>query len=421
MTHPNRHSGTFASNSHRMGSMSASDVQSPSFLPESANDWIQDWSTILAKSLAKPILVEVDSEITVEEACDTLLTKDTSFLYIRPGGTPRQEDNGLFDFSDVNAFLTLAATRHQFSEEYLGENPKVNAIVEAAKAGRVSVELVSNLSQKNPLESLPSDSTILDLLRVFSGGIHRCLITSDDSASYLGYVSDARLLRWFEGYASNNESFRQYLFHGTIASTSTARIPSRTGVISATSEDSVLFAMKRMSEEGVSSVAVLENSTGEPRLLSAVSVRDIGNLVVSAPDNQILTVPLHQFIAQIKHPHGVEDGVDKYPVYAVQPASRLSFTIEKLLATNAHRLFLSDAAELSSNGGNPIGVVSLVDILSLFARIAGIPNVDPGRMRHRRRSSSASAASDSHSPLTSWTNNSQRRSWAQSSSSSAIL
>ena len=47
-------------------------------------------------------------------------------------------------YADVNAFLTLAATRHTFITDDLRSNAKVNDIVAAAKAGRVPVHLVSS-------------------------------------------------------------------------------------------------------------------------------------------------------------------------------------------------------------------------------------------------------------------------------------
>ena len=49
-----------------------------------------------------------------------------------------------------------------------------------------------------------------------------------------------------------------------------------TSVIAATSASSVLDAMKLMSEQGVSSVAVIKKAKGT--LLSAVSVTDIGKV-----------------------------------------------------------------------------------------------------------------------------------------------
>jgi len=156
--------------------------------------------------------------------------------------------------------------------------------------------------------------------------------------------------------------------------------------------------MKLMSEEGVSSVAVVEEETGN--LLSAVSVTDIGKIVVPSQSNQILSTPLHQFIAQIKEPEGSTEGEDRFPVYSVFPTSTLSYTIQKLLATNAHRLFVTKDVSMipspnsaQNSSGNLSGIVSIVDILSLFARIAHIRDVDPTRNQRHRRASSASSQS----------------------------
>lgn len=52
----------------------------------------------------------------------------------------------IVQFSDVNAFLTLAATRHTLAPEVIKANERLYRIVEAAKAGRVPVKLVCSMS-----------------------------------------------------------------------------------------------------------------------------------------------------------------------------------------------------------------------------------------------------------------------------------
>ena len=49
-------------------------------------------------------------------------------------------------FADVNAFLTLAATRHKFTTEEMREKPRVQEILDAAKDGKVPAYLVSSTS-----------------------------------------------------------------------------------------------------------------------------------------------------------------------------------------------------------------------------------------------------------------------------------
>ena len=214
----------------------------------------------------------------------------------------------------MNAFLTLAATRHTIFTDDLRSNPKLNDIVTAAKAGRVPVHLVSSafklylfsltsvsrfyygldLSEKNNIEILPYDATLVSLLEVFARGSHRsmshlafCYVlndnlffpalirSSDDPQEFIGMVSDHRFLKWFALYARETPSFQEYLSN-PIQSLSLPSLDLNKAVVSATSSETILDAMKLMSEEGVSSIAVVEDRNGT--LLSAVSVTDIGKV-----------------------------------------------------------------------------------------------------------------------------------------------
>uniref|UniRef100_A0A8H7XYD2 CBS domain-containing protein n=1 Tax=Psilocybe cubensis TaxID=181762 RepID=A0A8H7XYD2_PSICU len=371
----------------------------PTYVPsadEDIEEWLATWRTVFARDLIDSRIVPIDAETSVEEACELLLAEDIPCLVVRDRqsvpnvGLPY---HGLFDFADVNAFLTLAATRHTLLPEDLRENPRINDIVTAAKAGRVPVHLVSNLSQKNPIEILPNNATILSLLEVFSRGAHRTLIRSSmNPDEFVGMVSDRRLLSWFDSYARETPSFQKYLSN-PLQSLSLPSLNLNAAIVASKSSATILDAMKLMSEQGVSSIAITEEQRGI--LLSAVSVTDIGK------SNQVLATPLHHFIAQIKEIDGSTDGADRYPVYSVFPSSVLSYTIEKLLATNAHRLFVTRESGLASptlspsSQGNLTGIVSIVDILSLFARVAKIENIDPTQMqRHRRASSASSSISD---------------------------
>ncbi|KAL6298205.1 hypothetical protein BKA93DRAFT_744603 [Sparassis latifolia] len=371
-----------------------------------SEEWVKTWQQVLARDLIDCPVVGVDSDTSVEDACDLLLSNDLVCLAVNrlPDSPPHSTTyHGLFDFSDVNAFLTLAATRHKLGSEELRGKPNAEEIVAAAKAGRVPVRLVSNLSEKNPLEILPHDATLLSLLGVFSRGAHRVLIQSPPpSNEYLGMVSDRRLLTWFTSYAQNIPSLLRFLAN-PLSALSLPSLYLYTSVVAVRAADNVLHAMTLMSDLGVSSVAVIEEKTGQ--LLSAVSVTDIGKIVVPAQSNQILSMALHQFVALIKEPDGSMDGADKFPaVYSVTPSSTLFYTMQKLLATDSHRLFVTDdtqsnsAASPSSSTGNLCGLVSTVDVLSQFARIANLPDVDPTRMQRHRRASSVSSQSSSSSP-----------------------
>ena len=88
-------------------------------------------------------------------------------------------------------------------------------------------------------------------------------------------VSDHQLLKFFALFARETPSFQNYLSN-PIQSLSLPSLKLNDAVVSTTASKTILDAMKLMSEEGVSSVAVVEDSSGT--LLSAVSVTDIGKV-----------------------------------------------------------------------------------------------------------------------------------------------
>ncbi|EPQ52371.1 hypothetical protein GLOTRDRAFT_140715 [Gloeophyllum trabeum ATCC 11539] len=388
-------------------------VRSPSPIAASvpstadSDEWVKAWQGVLANDLIDSPVVAVDADTTVEDACELLLSKDLACLAVKAPADRSSSKSpfvGLFDFADVNAFLTLAATRHTLHPDYLRDNPRIHQIVEAAKSGPdVPVYLVSNLSEKNPLEILPHDATIISLLGVFCKGTHRVLISSPSSSTeFLGFVSDRSLLSWFSKHAQETPSFAKFISN-PLNTLSLPSINLYVSVVATTSTATLLDAMRLMSDQGVSSVAVIEGEGGF--LHSAISVTDIGKVVVPSQSPQILSTPLHQVINLIKEPYGATDGNERYPVYSASPNSPLSYAIEKILATNSHRLFItSDSTRPTSPGisGKPnhvCGIVSVVDILSLFARIANVPDVDPTRMQRHRRASSASSSLSSRSSM----------------------
>ncbi|RPD60225.1 hypothetical protein L226DRAFT_494102 [Lentinus tigrinus ALCF2SS1-7] len=377
-----------------------------------SEEWVSAWKAVPAKDIIDSPVVTVDAETTVEDACELLLSKNLECLAIK---TPQNRSPkaipfyGLFDFADVNAFLTLAATRHKIPYEELREKPRVQEILNAAREGKVPAYLVSNLSEKNPLEVLPHDATVISLLTIFARGTHRALIQAprsaeDSTPSYLGLVSDRALLSWFTTYAQRTPTLLRFL-SVPLTSLSLPSLNLYTSVVAAKASDSVLDAMRLMSDEGVSSVAIVDDETGG--VLSAVSVTDVGKIVVPAQSNQILGTPLQQLVARIKEPDGSTDGADKFPVYSVTPNNTLFYTMQKLLATNAHRVFVTEDSPMSSSPtfsstpNNLCGIVSVVDVLCIFARIASIPDVDPTRMQRHRRASSTSSSSESRSPRSS--------------------
>lgn len=100
------------------------------------------------------------------------------------------------------------------------------------------------------------------------------LIHSDTNPGFLGMVSDRQLLSWFTTFGQSSPTFLRLLTN-PLSSLSLPSIYLYFSVIAAKSGETVLEAMKLMSDEGVSTIAVVEE---DGRLLSAVSVSDVGKV-----------------------------------------------------------------------------------------------------------------------------------------------
>ncbi|KAG8770363.1 cell separation during budding [Ceratobasidium sp. 428] len=359
------------------------------------DDLDSTWSALDISQLIEPI-VEVEASISVERACEVLLEKKTWCLAIMTESAGAQPVcTGLFDFGDANAYMHLAVTANKLTAEDM-QNDRIAQIVSSARLRKeVPVELACNLSEKNPLVMLRKDASLTTLLEIFSRGTHRVLVEGQEQ-QVKGIITDSALVKFF---ASTHDTITASPVIAQVLASSLIDLGVITPppIVSASPDSTVLDAMTLMSQEGVSSIAVFDPDVGV--LMSAVTVTDIGQLVIPSESKSVLAMKLAAFVSEIKNPHGMADGEDRYPVYSVLPTSTLGYTIEKLIATKVHRVFVADEPEPSSphtfGQGNLRGVVSLVDVLAVFARRLGI-NANPGMMRdRRRRGSSASVSSTS--------------------------
>jgi CBS domain-containing protein len=186
-----------------------------------------------------------------------------------------------------------------------------------------------------------------------------------------------------------------------------------------------------MNDEGLTSVAVIDNGRNVVGNISTVDVK----LLTSAANAPLLEQSCMHFISVILSERGVEKGRDPFPVFYVNPYSTLAHTVAKLVATQSHRMWVVESASPSPSApatpllaptviapapgsapqsplplpspvthsvpaaampgahlsGRLSGVISLTDILNLFAKSSGLHPSDPGEQRARRRRSSSSS------------------------------
>src|SRR5690554_233299 len=99
-----------------------------------------------------------------------------------------------------------------------------------------------------------------------------------------------------------------------------------------------------MYNEGLTSVAVVDNGSNVVGNISTVDVRLLTN-AASAP---LLQSSCMHFISVILGERGVEKGRDPFPVFYVSPTSSLAHTVAKLVATRSHRMWVVDPSSPSS-------------------------------------------------------------------------
>lgn len=189
-------------------------------------------------------------------------------------------------------------------------------------------------------------------------------------------------------------------------------------------------ALLLMSTEGLSSLAVVDNGLN---VIGNISTTDVKHLTKTS-SLPLLKSSCTHFISVILMERGTDNGKDSVPVFHVHPSSTLAHTVAKLVATTSQRMWVTEspspaptptpqavpsvlavaqphgtvpsaspplspaypsisaAAYPGVRSGRLTGVISLTDVLNLFARESGLQAQDPNEERqHRRRSSSISS------------------------------
>lgn len=212
-------------------------------------------------------------------------------------------------------------------------------------------------------------------------------------------------------------------------------------MISINADARVIDALEIMTSRGISSIAVVDS---QKMLVGNISMVDVQHVTRSSSAHLLRSTCAH-FLSVIKFEQGLRDGQDQVPVFAVYPTTTLAGTVAKLVATRAHRMWIvghdivpgtvtpptsSTSNTASSTPSTPHlptstphiaispastplvatppslmmgklqGVVSLTDILNLFARVEGLKPASPNEARMNRRRSSTSSIITSISATT---------------------
>ncbi|KAL8987823.1 MAG: hypothetical protein Q9177_003015 [Variospora cf. flavescens] len=388
----------------------------------------RDWQTIGVGELCDPAdLRWVEFDSGVEDATNLLINSRAHVLLVRHHKDERAA-HATYDYRDLTQYLLFATGQLHPDEEHF---PIFTSLAKKAQAGHpIPLRDAKSLGNKEPFMTLPATANLTHAIEVFGGGVHRIIIVEEGTDNVVGILSQLRLVKFLW------ENGRNFPIIDSLYSSSIRELGiGSQQTISINGDKALKEALKLMNNEGLTSLPVVDNQFNVIGNISNVDVK----LLTKSSSAPLLDNTCIHFISVILSTRGMNDGKDSFPVFHINPHSTLAHTVAKLVATRAHRMWvtespspslastsmpqlsqpsvshppshlsslpqssppfipLSNSPSVSASampganmGGRLAGVVSLTDILNLFARASGLHPTDPDeRRRQRRRSSSSS-------------------------------
>ena len=318
-----------------------------------------DWSEIPLAVLAEPSkLITIHSGYSVQQAFETLVEHG---LTSTPVSLSKTESSDLtncltFDYGDLNTYLLLVVNRINASD--LGEvgysTQEITNVINAAKRGeQVPVDFIIRLYPKNDFMRLSELDTLYHATEIFGKGIHRVAIVNA-ADEVIGILSQRRLIRYIWENARRFSSLEPYLS----TSLQDLKIGSSDPVF-IYGDQLLIDALYKMFATRISSLAVVDRTKA---LIGNISVVDV-QLVSSTKNSHLLYKSVLHFITYNLSLKGMEEGRDPFPIFHVTEQSSLGRVIAKLVATKCHRLWIVESRNIShhnsiSNVGSPSGSIS---------------------------------------------------------------
>ncbi|KAI0857527.1 hypothetical protein F4860DRAFT_489089 [Xylaria cubensis] len=384
----------------------------------------RDWRDIAIGELISDDDVRwVDMDTSVEDASMALVKNTTSNVVLIREDATSIKPVSTFDYSDLNAYILVVVGLGQPPEDLV---ELYDGLASRAQA-RHSIPLrdIQPLCRKESLVTLQGDEDLARAVEIFGSGIHRIFITNFQG-EVVGILSQIKLMEFFWNEGINfrviDELYPKLMKELGVGSQQ---------IIAVNSDSPLADALTLMNQEGLTSVAVVDNGLN---VVGNISTADV-KLLISAASLPLFQNTCLHFVSVILTERGMEKGKDSFPVFYVNPYSTLAHTVAKLVATHSHRMWVVESASpspstpstpslpptvLVSNStpssqpavtgthypsqsvsasalpgshlsGRLTGVVTLTDILNLFARTTGLHPTDPNEQRARRRRSSSSS------------------------------
>ncbi|KAJ2746802.1 cell separation during budding [Coemansia sp. BCRC 34301] len=324
------------------------------------------WLETQAKDLVEnQHVVQVNSDATIEEACDTLIKHNIQSVPLFDQKS--QTYVGMFDLHDLATYILLKRGGGGAAEADSESDSSSNAIQLQAAAARSSasglardavlmgkkrhgesVSLLSDMSHMNPFYSVLPETTVAQVVGVFAKGTHRVAVMDNDR-QIRGILSQTRVIRYFFEHCAA-ASAPPVLTPGSVPtdgqlSSSEARLldtPLRdlglvtNDVVKANPTTPVIQALSLLERWHISSLAIVDE---EDRIVGNLSVADVKYL---AKERRLTGGTCMELIQAARFVQGMRDGRDRAAVFSVRPEATLRYALTKLIATGAHRVWVTE-------------------------------------------------------------------------------
>nr|CAG8507514.1 1340_t:CDS:10 [Entrophospora candida] len=298
-----------------------------------------DWTLVKAIDLVHDQkIVVIDGDTSIEGACDILVKNNISSAPVYDRSTKSYV--GMFDWADVMSYLLIVLK-------------KKNSIEQQKKTDAELTKEFQDLL-KLSTEHQPIPVKLASVVELFGNGTHRVAVLDGDG-NLKGILSQSGVLNYLYNNVTRFPQIES-LFPKTIYEFDIGKSP----VIFAQADSFVLDALIMMNDNALSSVAIIDS---EGMLIGNISMTDV-KYIIRSYSHSLMWKTCQKFVSHVRSIQGLEDGQDRYPVFDVRTTSTLGYTIAKLTATKAHRVWVVDEKIKA------VGVVSLTDILGVFAQAA---------------------------------------------------
>jgi len=283
-------------------------------------------------------VIEIESSAKPEEAFEVLLKAN-----ILSAPVWDKEAKSYIGFLDIRDLVSSIVTIHQT------HTTKPSSLLTVAVKGIGQKEdeppSLSYLARRNAFRPVSLNSTLLDVANILKQShVHRVPVVNQETGKCVHIISQSLILQFLAAHQETlAEDCKQSLEEINLGFCE---------VVTVGAHEKAFSAFQIIDKTRFSGIGVVDH---EKKLIGNTSARDIKYLVLDKCELS-LEMPVLEYLAAVRQ--RIITSQEKAPICAVQKDATIGRVIGLLEATQFHRLFIVDPK------GNPIGVVSVTDILN---------------------------------------------------------